>query len=601
MNCSKLAGLLSALPLLLLAACGGAADPSAESPLTRTDRAQHAAVSLAAVPGVLATTPSQYAINVSPVEPIRIVFAQPIITTTVGPSTLRLAGSRGLVDGSYAFGPSDCGAKGCEEQSAGFVGITEVTFYPAQALEPGMQYTLDVSGVRLAIADAPALRYRGVFTTRPEHGLESRLSTGGGSTCTALPDEQGRARVKCFGINSSGQLGLDDSDDRGTALDQMGSALPFVKLPLSAQDMRSVVQVSAGDGHACALLDDAQLLCWGNNQFGQLGMGDAQTPRGVSWNPMSTLHPVDIALEPGDRIQQVRAGGFSTCVLTEAGHVHCWGRNEQGELGLGDTQHHGDQPGEIGRVDLGTGRRAVQLTMGQWHRCALLDNSELKCWGRNGQGQLGLGDKLGRGATVADMGDNLPALDLGKGRRAVRIEAGGLHTCALLDNAKVACWGSNEGGRLGLGTFSSDPSSPVFAYGDEPGEVGAALPTVALRDDNGPVVGLSAGFDHTCAWFGNGKAQCWGLNYTGQLGLGDTFARGDQPAEMGNALPFVKLAPTRAVAAVSAGGMFGCAHFADGSLSCWGGNAHGQLGLGHTNHQGDGPGEMEVLPAVSLY
>jgi E3 ubiquitin-protein ligase HERC3 len=475
-----------------------------------------------------------------------------------------------------------------------------VLFYPTKTLEPGIPHTIDVSGVRLAVSNAPVPRYRGVFTTRAEHGLESRLSVGGGNACSVLADGQGRDRVKCFGINSSGQLGLDDSIDRGESPEQMGTALPFVKLPLAANDPRSVVQVAAGDGHTCALLEDAELLCWGNNQFGQLGMGDTMTPRGVSWNPMSTLHPVALPLEAGDKVRQVAAGGFSTCALTEAGHVYCWGRNDQGELGLGDTGHHGDSPGEIGRVDLGTGRRAVQLTMGQWHRCALLDNSALKCWGRNEQGQLGLGDTLVRGDKLELMGDQLPAVDLGKGRRAVRVEAGGLHTCAQLDNGKVACWGGNAGGRLGLGTSSSDPASPVFAYGDQPGEMGNALPAVDLRYDTGRIGGLSVGFDHACVWFDNGKSQCWGLNYTGQLGLGDTFARGDQPGEMGSLLPFVKWAPSRSVVAASAGGSFGCARFVDGGMSCWGDNAHGQLGQGHTTHQGDAAGEMEDLPFVPL-
>lgn len=143
-------------------------------------------------------------------------------------------------------------------------------------------------------------------------------------------------------------------------------------------------------------------------------------------------------------------------------------------------------------------------------------------------------------------------------------------------------------------------ASPVFAYGDQPVEMGDALPMVELRYDQGPIKGLSVGFDHACAWFGNGKSQCWGLNYTGQLGLGDTFARGDQPGEMGNMLPFVKLAETPTVIGMAAGGSVGCARMADGGLTCWGDNTHGQLGLGGTHHQGDEPGEKEALPLVSL-
>jgi alpha-tubulin suppressor-like RCC1 family protein len=599
--------LLATVPLIL-AACGGGnqTDASAAQSTGTSEQLLHSARAIPSrttSPSTVVATPARFAINVATDVPIRLTFAQPIITTSVGPDTVYVTGPHGRVEGDFEFGPQSCAmVRACEEDSA-FIGVREVMFRPTQALEAGAQYTIEATGVRAAISYELVPALSSIFTTKASHAQASRISVGGGNTCSVVADESGKDRVKCWGINSSGQLGLNDSADRGSASGQMGADLPFVKLPLDAQDQRDVVQVAVGDGHSCALLEDGQLMCWGNNQYGQLGRGDGVTPLGVSWNPMSMVKPVALALQSGDRVASVAAGGFSTCALSEAGHVYCWGRNEQGELGLGDTQHHGDEPNDIGQVNLGVGRHAVKLTMGQWHRCALLDDGALKCWGRNNLGQLGLGDKLNRGALASDMGDNLPALDFGKNRRAVMVEAGGEHTCAVLDNGKLVCWGSNAGGRLGLGTFSSDVGSAVYAVGDQPGEMGEPLPSIALRAGNGPIASLSAGFNHTCASFANGTLQCWGLNYNGQLGLGDTAARGDQVTEMGAQLPMVNLGlgQGQVVVAVSAGGSFGCARLNDSSLKCWGDNTHGQLGLGHAQNQGDEAGEMATLESVKLH
>lgn len=596
--------LLATVPLFL-AACGGGnqTDGLVAQPTGAREQLAHSAGAIpsrTATPPPVATTPARFAINVATDAPIRLTFAQPIITTSVGPETVYVTGPHGRVAGDFEFGPQNCAmVRACEEDSV-FVGVREVTFRPSHALEAGAQYTIEAMGVRSAVTNELVPTLYSLFSTKAAHDQASRVSVGGGNTCSIVADESGKDRVKCWGINSSGQLGLNDSADRGNEAGQMGADLPFVKLPLDALDQRNVVQVAVGDGHSCALLEDGQLMCWGDNQYGQLGRGDGETPIGVSWNLMHMVQPVALALDPGDRVASVAAGGFSTCALTDAGHVYCWGRNGQGELGLGDTQNHGDEPNDIGRVNLGMGRHAVKLTMGQWHRCALLDDGALKCWGRNDQGQLGLGDKLNRGALPADMGDNLPAVDFGKNRRAVMVEAGGDHTCAVLDNGKLVCWGSNAGGRLGLGSFSSDPDSAVYAVGDQPDEMGEALPAIALRAGNGPIASLSAGFDHTCAAFANGTLQCWGLNFFGQLGLGDTAARGDQLDDMGAQLPMVNLGSSQFVVAVSAGGTFGCARLSDSSLKCWGDNTHGQLGLGHTQHQGNQAGEMESLPSVQL-
>ncbi|KAG2433214.1 hypothetical protein HYH02_012755 [Chlamydomonas schloesseri] len=172
----------------------------------------------------------------------------------------------------------------------------------------------------------------------------------------------------------------------------------------------------------------------------------------------------------------ISAGYEYTCALLDNGSVKCWGWNDDGQLGLGDTSYRGDGPGEMGdtlpAVALGTGRTATAISAGGLHTCALLDNGSVKCWGWNDAGQLGLGDTSHRGDGPGEMGNRLPAVELGTGRTATAISAGGLHTCALLDNGSVKCWGWNDYGQLGLGDTSW--------RGDGPGEMGNRLPAVSL-------------------------------------------------------------------------------------------------------------------------
>ena len=101
-------------------------------------------------------------------------------------------------------------------------------------------------------------------------------------------------------------------------------------------------------------------------------------------------------------------------------------------------------------VNLGSGNTAVAISAGGGQTCALLHDGAVKCWGRNDTGQLGIGDTSNRGDQPNEMGDNLPAVDLGTGNTAIAISAG-LQTCALLDNQAVKCWGLNNFGQLGLG------------------------------------------------------------------------------------------------------------------------------------------------------
>ena len=143
----------------------------------------------------------------------------------------------------------------------------------------------------------------------------------------------------------------------------------------------------------------------------------------------------------------ITAGDEYSCARLGNGTVKCWGLNFYGQLGQGDTSYRGDGPGEMGNnlapIDLGTGRTATAITAGRDHTCAVLDDGAVKCWGHNVYGQLGQGDDTSRGDNAGEMGDNLAPVDLGTGRTATAITAGEQHTCALLDVGTVKCWGHN--------------------------------------------------------------------------------------------------------------------------------------------------------------
>ena len=152
--------------------------------------------------------------------------------------------------------------------------------------------------------------------------------------------------------------------------------------------------------------------------------------------------------------------------------------SQAGQLGLGDMLDRGDDANEMGAslpsVDLGTGWTVVEVAAGGGHTCARLEDGAVravKCWGLNNHGQLGLEDMNNRGDEDGEMGDSLPAVDLGTGRSAVALALGDLFSCALLDDETVKCWGYNIG-RLGLGD--------KFDRGDAGGEMGDSLPEVPL-------------------------------------------------------------------------------------------------------------------------
>ncbi|GHP08360.1 hypothetical protein PPROV_000709900 [Pycnococcus provasolii] len=416
----------------------------------------------------------------------------------------------------------------------------------------------------------------------------ARIRVGYEFTCTILSNNN---KVKCWGKGSDGQLGYADRNFRGDGPNEMGDNLPYVDVGTG----RTVKEISTGSTsyHTCAILDNDKLKCWGSNSYGRLGYGDI-TMRGAGPNDMGDNLPyVDVGT--GRTVKQISVGSLSTCALLDNDKLKCWGHPPLG-YGDGCCNLRGDGPNEMGDnlpyVDVGTGRTIKQISAGSRHTCAILDNDKLKCWGSNSYGRLGYGDTTMRGAGPNDMGDNLLYVDLGTGRTVKQISAGSVHTCAILDDYKLKCWGWNEYGRLGYGDTTT--------RGDLPNSMGDNLPYVDVGTGR-TVKQISAGELQTCAILDNDKVKCWGRNDGGQLGYGDTNNRGDGYNEMGDNLPYVDVGTGRTVKQIAAGSGLFCALLDNDAVKCWGRNSWGQLGYGDTTTRGRWPNDMgDNLPEVDL-
>ena len=327
-------------------------------------------------------------------------------------------------------------------------------------------------------------------------------------------------------------------------------------------------KLSTGERHTCAILDNGDLKCWGSDQYGQVGDG------GPTWTgsvPTNTDAPSSTAIDLGTGRTAVAlsSGTQHTCVILDSGDMKCWGRDYRGQLGDGGPVWTGSNPTDLNApsttaIDLGTGRTAVAMGTGSVHTCAILDNTDLKCWGHDDKGQLG------NGGTI--MNSNTPpttAIDLGTGRTAVAVDGGEVFTCALLDNGDVKCWGSDQYGQLGDG-------GPVWVQWN-PTDVNAPSTTAIDLGTSRTAVAIATGLRHTCAILDNGDVKCWGSDQYGQLGDGGSNTNTNAPPTTA-----INLGTGRTAVAVAAGERHTCAILDNGDLKCWGYNSHGQLGYGNT-------------------
>ncbi len=429
-----------------------------------------------------------------------------------------------------------------------------VTAGGAYAYFAKTQRTAARSAAPVVMADARNIELpiiANVDTMPPLTPDSSRVIGGSDSTASAgittgpsTPAADGAQSREAFVADSIAGLRVWRAARRAAKVaDSIARAAPAVVPPIVVPPTIRATDdpgiIAAGGRHSCALVS-SRILCWGANDRGQLGDGDSE----------ANGRPAPVV---GDLIfTQVTTGLAHSCGVSRGGEAFCWGNDDKGQLGDATLTSRSAPVRVAGNQNFRT------LRTGQAHTCGLTTSGEVLCWGSNANGQLGDGSTSTRSSPVLVVG----------GQRFVSLSAGWAHTCAIAAEGIAYCWGANASGQLGTGT-RADSRAPVAI----------SLPA--------KVTSISAGGSHTCAVTEAGEVYCWGRNSFGQLGTGGTT---DQT------VPTLVSTSTR-FASVSLGGVHTCARTRGGQAWCWGRNVYGQVGDG-TNASRDVP--MRVAGGITF-
>lgn len=372
------------------------------------------------------------------------------------------------------------------------------------------------------------------------------VQIAGGSAHTCARTRTGR--ILCWGENDGGQLGDTTVAPRWD--------------PTATANVSNAIDLDVGWDTSCAM-SSTTAWCWGANDYGELG-NTALTPGSTTF--VSTPAAVAALSEP----TAITVGRDHACAVHSGGHVACWGRNHQGQLGNTLTSDDTTPQTVVNLSATGPLTNAIAVAAGRDHSCAIVGASasatqgQVVCWGDNGQSQLG--DNVTDHGTVCSAGDCTsrpvavvgPAADPRPLSDAVQLSAGDRHTCAVRQSGQVVCWGRNLEGQLGDGT---EAERAAF--------VNAAGVTDATE--------VKARSSHTCARNGN-QVACWGLALDGQLGDDQSH---DTCAAGACSLSAVTLGtPVDSVSTLGVGFQHSCALHTSGEPFCWGEGSSGRLGNG---------------------
>jgi alpha-tubulin suppressor-like RCC1 family protein len=322
------------------------------------------------------------------------------------------------------------------------------------------------------------------------------------------------ARAFCWGDNEHGQLGVGDQADRLS--------------PARIGTGNDWLQLTTGEQHTCGIRAPGVLYCWGRNQAAQLGVGDTE--------PRTT--PAQLT---GTRLwRSVACGGDSCCAIDASDQLYCWGDNSEGKLGQLDRPGDPDAATPL-RVD---DTRWQRVEVGQGHVCAIREAGTLHCWARNTKVELGLGPLPGQIRGTPQVGDASDWIDVSASQHS---------SCGVRANGTLWCWGLNSFFEVG---------SPMLEERvDRPRQVGTDSDWVAT----------GAGWFHSCALKGSGALFCWGRAIEGQLAQG-----GGDPVQP----------PTKVLSGLferfALGNFYTCGATTEGTVQCWGANDNGELGTGDT-------------------
>lgn len=491
------------------------------------------------------------------------------------------------------------------------------------------------------------------------------LSVGSSHACILL--ETGS--ITCWGKNNWGQLGNGDIKNDIYLDEDLENSCPesdcdnfrlIQQVSLDFAEVKGIddaVGIATGSIHACALHADSTVSCWGNNLFGQLGNGQIGNTES-SAQPLKVDNIVDATI--------IATGSSHNCALHANGTVSCWGSNESGQLGNGQSgdgyypltqDESSPTPAKVSGIT-----NAIEIVTGWDHTCVLHANRTVSCWGDFGIRQTKEPSKIENvnnvhkivsesdftcalhiDGNVTCWGDNsygqidgryewqydgpdssslIAKIDV---NRAVDIAVGSRHTCVLHRSGLVECWGNSR--RVGIqvrSDFDELPSATpprrvsdlkeaiaitasrgqtcalrsdksIFCWGQnhlqtllEQKIIASAIPIRARNINN--AVSITAGLEHTCALLEGGTVSCWGDRGEGKLGNPASIALGQTP-----------VTPHRVEGATSVSSNYKstCVLHQSGNISCWGNNWAGQLGDGETGWGEFGPDNFSPWPVYT--
>jgi alpha-tubulin suppressor-like RCC1 family protein len=339
--------------------------------------------------------------------------------------------------------------------------------------------------------------------------------------------------------------------------------------------------IALGYQSTCIRWSDGRVSCWGGDCFGEVGDGGAiDCGDTVQLSLVPSLVRTSTGGPPLEDVLSVSAGSHHVCARRADGSVWCWGDNSLGKLGAGSAEVSVSTPVQVVTEFDAPLSGIVAIATGNQHTCALDGQGFVHCWGDNGFRQLG----------VSGVSERNVAILSGIGTDFAQIAAGGWHSCvsrpAALDD-ELFCWGRGSFGQLGDGVLHEPGSDDALlvTYESEPGV--AVAPTV---------FGLGENFSCS-ATAGPAAAWCWGSN-VGHA-LGDVPAPASQNGTDATSARAFSLALTSAPTHLAGGTSFACMRLEDGSVTCWGTNSAGQLGIGQVTALPQGPTVLD-LEAVDI-
>jgi len=415
---------------------------------------------------------------------------------------------------------------------------------------PHLGWDQDTSGIRVGDkSEQLQVVSDGMGATAFWNGPRLEVAVGLGITCKLIYD----GTVQCVGEDSEGALG--DNDSSTTPANYKESFVNVTSIGGSGK-LKNATQIAVGYSHACALIADGTVNCWGYNGQGQLGDGtttDRPSPRPVL-NTTGTGYLANVTA--------ISAAGPFTCALLTNGTVACWGDNDtNGSIGQNSVvaasyyktpQLVRDTTGVAGTT-LGSTDPIIQIAAGLSHACALGRSGNIYCWGLGTSGQLGDTFTNTTPYPVTVSGIN----------NATHIAAGGLHSCAALSTGAARCWGDQSEGQLGNNVIGAGTGTPQTV--EDSG--GVALTNVRS---------VATGRKHSCALFLNGSIKCWGDNTNGQIGVGSLATTEYDQAQAVNDFTNTP-SITSGVAKLIAAEDNTCIITTAGVLGCWGDNSYYQL------------------------